>query len=83
MQTWNKKFYRPVSSTAKHLMCQRASLHLWGMQAWNTKGVEGVHRFLARAYRLVTGELSQEAPSADQMRLLHSTIKRVRMLKSF
>lgn len=49
-------------------------------QAWNTKGVEGVHRFLARAYRLVVGDLSDEEPSKDQLRLLHSTIKKVRAM---
>ena len=47
------------------------------VQAWNTKGVEGVHRFLARAYRLATGELSDAQPNREQLRLLHTTIKRV------
>jgi leucyl-tRNA synthetase len=46
---------------------------------WSTKGVEGVHRFLARVYRLVTEQpLSEEEPSKDQLRLLHQTIKKVR-----
>jgi hypothetical protein len=40
--------------------------------------VEGVHRFLARAWRLFEGGLSGGAPSAEQLRQLHSTIKRVR-----
>ena len=39
--------------------------------------MEGVHRFLARAWRLFEGGLSGEAPSAEQLRQLHSTIKRV------
>ena len=40
--------------------------------------MEGVHRFLARAYRLVTGDsLTDAPPSRDQLRLLHATIKRV------
>ena len=47
------------------------------VQAWNTKGVEGVHRFLARAFRLATGELSDAQPDREQLRLLHTTIKRV------
>ena len=48
------------------------------MQVWSTKGVEGVHRFLARVYRLVTEQpLSDAPPSADQLRLLHQTIKKV------
>ena len=46
-------------------------------QVWSTNGVEGVHRFLARAWRLSEGGLSDGAPSADQLRQLHSTIKRV------
>lgn len=47
-------------------------------QVWSTKGVEGVHRFLARVYRLVTEQpLSDAPPSADQLRQLHQTIKKV------
>ena len=53
------------------------------MQAWNTKGVDGVHRFLARAYRLVTGDLSSAEPDREQLRLLHTTIKRVRCRRGF
>ncbi len=44
---------------------------------WNTRSVDGVHRFLARVFRMCTGELSREAPSREQLRLLHATIKRV------
>jgi hypothetical protein len=44
---------------------------------WNTKGVDGVHRFLARVYRLITGPLSSGAPTAEQLRQLHQTIKKV------
>lgn len=47
-------------------------------QTWSTKGVEGVHRFLARVYRLVTEQpLTDAEPDADQLRLLHQTIKKV------
>ena len=58
-------------------------------KVWNTKGVEGVHRFLARVYRLIAGDataaaaggasmgLSDEAPTKEQLRLLHLTIKKV------
>lgn len=53
------------------------------LQVWNTNGVEGVHRFLARAWRLFEGGLSDGAPDAEQLRLLHSTIKRVRDCISF
>jgi len=48
------------------------------LQVWNTNGVEGVHRFLGRAWRLFEGGLSDGSPDAEQLRLLHSTIKRVR-----
>lgn len=47
---------------------------------WSTKGVEGVHRFLARVYRLIAQaevRLSDGAPTRDQLRQLHATIKKV------
>ena len=50
------------------------------VQSWNTKGVEGVHRFLARAYRLASGEFGRVTDSEadkEQLKLLHTTIKRV------
>jgi len=55
------------------------------VKPWNTRSVDGVHRFLARAYRLVldehTGELSDRlsdaSPTADQLRVLHATIQKV------
>lgn len=47
-------------------------------KVWSTKGVEGVHRFLARVYRLCTEGVDGEArPDRDQLKLLHATIKRV------
>ena len=55
-------------------------------KVWNTKGVEGVHRFLARVYRLIAGDplapnpgvgLSDEPATKEQLRLLHATIKKV------
>ena len=46
-------------------------------QVWSTKGVDGVHRFLARVYRLCSDGVSDDEPSRDQLRLLHQTIKRV------
>ena len=49
------------------------------MQVWSTNQVEGVHRFLARSYRLVTGDnVTENEPSKDQLRSLHTAIKRVR-----
>jgi len=47
-------------------------------QVWNTNGVEGVYRFLARAWRLFADGVTEAAPQRDQLRLLHLTIKRVR-----
>ncbi len=51
---------------------------------WNTRGVEGVTRFLERVWRLMVdeqGRLSNAvvstAPSLDHQRLLHQTIKKV------
>lgn len=46
-------------------------------KVWSPKGVEGVHWFLARVYRLIAGEeavVSDAAPSNEQLRLLHQTI---------
>src|SRR5262249_54198455 len=54
---------------------------------WSMQGVEGVSRFLARAWRLVVDEnsetlrlhpaVSDDAPSDEQARVLHRTIKAV------
>ena len=51
---------------------------------WQTDGVKGMHRFLARAYRLFTNEegglsgiVVDDAPSAEQARLSHATCKKV------
>ncbi len=45
---------------------------------WNTKGVDGVHRFLKKVWRLVTESKLIDAPmDADQLRLAHATIKKV------
>ncbi|UDQ98644.1 leucine--tRNA ligase [Lentisphaerota bacterium WC36G] len=45
---------------------------------WNTSGVEGVYRFLKKAWRLVTGhELVDREMTKDELRVLHATIKKV------
>ncbi len=49
---------------------------------WSTRSVEGVHRFLARAYRLlISGDhapaLTADEPDREQLQVLHATIKRV------
>ena len=51
------------------------------MQVWSTNNIEGVHRFLARVYRLIAEQsVSDVQPSQEQMRLLHATIKKVCLL---
>ncbi len=57
------------------------------VKPWNTRGVEGTHRFLNRAWRLVAGSGADEAgnapaqggaqPTREQARLLHRTIAKV------
>jgi leucyl-tRNA synthetase len=57
------------------------------VKPWNTRGVEGMARFLNRAWRLVAGSdaedggnapaLSDAAPTRDQERALHQTIAKV------
>ncbi|MCS6304813.1 MAG: leucine--tRNA ligase [Nitrospira sp.] len=57
---------------------------LEAMKPWSTRGVEGVTRFLERVWRLMIDEQGRlstaivpTAPSLDQQRLLHHTIKKV------
>lgn len=60
---------------------------LEAVKPWNTKGVEGVYRFLNRAWRMIVDERAEklalasqvveDAPTADQTRLLHQTIRGV------
>jgi leucyl-tRNA synthetase len=45
---------------------------------WNTKGVEGVFRFLKRAWRMIAcSEITDEACDKEQLRVMHATIKKV------
>ncbi len=54
-------------------------------KSWSMKGVEGVHRFLNRVWRLVVNEESDQLhelvtdvePNEEQLRALHETIKKV------
>jgi len=57
---------------------------LEAIKPWNTRGVEGITRFLDRVWRLVMDEdgalsraLSAESPAAKQARVLHQTIRKV------
>jgi leucyl-tRNA synthetase len=57
------------------------------VKPWNTRGVEGTHRFLNRVWRLVAGNeaddgghapaLADAAPTREQQRILHQTIAKV------
>ena len=54
------------------------------VKPWSTRGVEGTYRFLNRIWRLITGSqdgqgptLSQQPPSAEQLRAFHLTIAKV------
>lgn len=49
---------------------------------WDTNGIDGVHRFLKRLWSLFykDGELllNDEEPSAEELKILHKTIKKIR-----
>jgi leucyl-tRNA synthetase len=55
------------------------------VKAWSMKGVEGVHRFLSRAWRLyidedsgqIYGEVQDISPTNEHLRILHQAIKKV------
>ena len=57
------------------------------VKPWNTRGVEGTHRFLNRVWRLIAGAdmddggnapaLADVEPTREQLRLLHQTIAKV------
>ena len=49
---------------------------------WDTKGIEGVHRFLKKLWRLFYDEqkgciVTQQAPTAAELKVLHKTIKKI------
>ena len=48
-------------------------------KTWNTRSVDGVFRFLCRTWRLFLANLtnSDEKPTAEQLRVLHTAIKKV------
>ncbi|MDA3926174.1 MAG: leucine--tRNA ligase [Kiritimatiellae bacterium] len=51
---------------------------LEAVKPWNTKGVEGVFRFLKRSFRMVAEQkLTDEPLDSEQLRILHATIKKV------
>lgn len=49
---------------------------------WDTKGIEGVHRFLKKMWRLYFDEqkgfiVTEDAPTEAELRVLHKTIKKI------
>ncbi len=49
---------------------------------WDTKGIEGVHRFLKKFWRLYSDEqagwiINDDAPTDAELRILHKTIKKI------
>ena len=49
---------------------------------WDTKGIEGVHRFIKKFWRLFFDELKgkvwvDDAPTAEELKILHKTIKKI------
>ncbi len=48
---------------------------------WDTNGIDGVHRFLKRLWTLFYKEenfiVTDEAPSAEELKILHKTIKKI------
>ena len=52
---------------------------LEAMKPWNTKGIEGIARFLRRVWSLATDESRMTAETEDdkKLRVLHHTIKKV------
>ena len=49
---------------------------------WDTSGIEGVFRFIRKFWRLfhdseINFRVSEESPTADELKILHKTIKRI------
>jgi len=49
---------------------------------WDTKGIEGVHRFLKKFWRLYSDEIkgliiTDEAPGNDELKVLHHAIRKI------
>ncbi len=51
---------------------------LEAVKPWNTKGVEGVFRFIKRSFRMISeAEIIDRELTKEELRLLHATIKKV------
>ncbi len=49
---------------------------------WDTKGIEGVHRFIKKFWRMFFDEMKgkvwvDEAPTTEELKILHKTIKKI------
>ncbi len=49
---------------------------------WDTNGIDGVHKFLRKLFRLFSDKngvftVSDDAPTADELKVLHKTIKKI------
>lgn len=49
---------------------------------WDTKGIEGVHRFLKKFWRLYVDEIkgsivNNDEPTAEELKVLHNTIRKI------
>jgi leucyl-tRNA synthetase len=49
---------------------------------WDTKGIEGVHRFLKKFWRLFNDEqkgsvINDETPTSEELKVLHKSIKKI------
>ena len=62
--------------------CTKCSLAGGNEQAWDTKGIEGVHRFLKKLWRLFYDEIkgkmwNEEKTTEAELKVLHKTIKQI------
>ena len=44
---------------------------------WNTQGIEGVHKFLRKFWRLFENGVSDEKGTKEELKVLHETIKKI------
>jgi leucyl-tRNA synthetase len=54
---------------------------------WDTKGIEGVHRFLKKLWRLFYDELkgkvwNEDSPNPSELKVLHKTILKFKKTQS-
>lgn len=91
--TINPLFYFPFNFSFHSNL--HSSFTFRDSKTWSTSGIDGVHRFLARVWRLVVGSPSVDGkfnvgtvdldgePSLEQLRSLHRCISKVIISISF